>query len=255
MGWRDDGMMGWKMARRLESLHMKKELWTALCIKMLLSTYLTTSVWVCEDVVYHLKIALGMEMRWFRGWSGIGLVGWPNGSWFHQFHRFEWSYMQLFIWWSWLSWMEMRDVELNNFQMFESFDKWLINVELKQKETVVGSGELDKARVLGEFFVGMVSLDEMDQNLGLRGRTCRTLEPDSTRPCLKCLSNFMQFQHVWFVWSIFWAFSRNCYVPSPSCGREFQWEIPSSRIAPPIFQCSIALSVSYWWVHPSYVGG
>jgi hypothetical protein len=51
--------------------------------------------------------------------------------------------------------MEMRDVELNNFQMFESFDKWLINVELKQKETVVGSGELDKARVLGEFFVGM----------------------------------------------------------------------------------------------------
>lgn len=59
----------------------------------------------------------------------------------------------------------------------------------------------------------------MDRNSGLRGRTCRTLAPDSTRPCLKCLSNFMQFQHVWFVWRML-AFSRNCYVPSPSCGRK-----------------------------------
>lgn len=72
MGWRDDGMMGWKMTRRLEGFRMKKELGTALCIKMLLSTYLTTSVWVCEDVVYHLKIALAI---------GNAMVPWLKRHW------------------------------------------------------------------------------------------------------------------------------------------------------------------------------
>ena len=40
MGWRDDGMMGWKMARRLEGLRMKKELGTALCLLYIKCYYL-----------------------------------------------------------------------------------------------------------------------------------------------------------------------------------------------------------------------
>ena len=71
IGWWDGWMMGWwwwwwwgwrwKLKETME--------W------MSLSTYLSTSVWVCENVVYYLKIALGIDM--WVGWLLGRISSWP----------------------------------------------------------------------------------------------------------------------------------------------------------------------------------
>lgn len=130
--------------------------------------------------------------------------------------------------------------QLSNVWIWQVTHKCWIKTK-RDSSSVVGSGELDKARVLGEFFDvfcrdGLVGRD--GSKLGTSGPDW-TPAPDSTRPCLKCLSNFMQFQHVWFVWRML-AFSRNCYVPSPSCGRKnsVRDSLKSDRASDlPMFHC------------------
>ena len=142
--------------------------------------------------------------------------------------------------------------QLSNVWIWQVTHKCWIKTK-RDSSSVVGSGELDKARVLGEFFDvfcrdGLVGRD--GSKLGTSGPDW-TPAPDSTRPCLKCLCNFSMCD----LFGVCWRFQEIAMFHPQVAAEKIQWEIPSSRIAPPIFQCSIALSVSYWWVHPSYVGG